>query len=63
MRQQVGLIEQDRESISYAAVLDDELAVHIGLAKPELGIDEDPPLCVGGDEADFDRLAGAVADR
>ncbi|MGY4487528.1 hypothetical protein ACVWWR_006719 [Bradyrhizobium sp. LM3.2] len=51
------MIEQDREGISYGAVLDDELAVHIGLAKPELGIDEDLPLCVRGDEADCNRFA------
>lgn len=62
LRQEVGLIEQDREGISYGAALDDEVAVHIGLAESELGIDEDLPLRLRSDEAHRDRLAGTVAD-
>ncbi|MGY4288339.1 hypothetical protein ACVWXO_007559 [Bradyrhizobium sp. LM2.7] len=56
------MIEQDCEGISYGAALDDELAVHVGFAKPKFGIDEDLALRIRGGEADFHRLSGTVAD-
>src|ERR1700759_4663021 len=57
-----GLLPRNEgEEIRDRALLDHEGTVHIGLAEPELGIEEGAPLRRLGGETYRDRRAGAVA--
>ena len=60
-RQHVGLVEQDGQRVGDRAVLDHESAFHVDFAERKLGIEQNPPLGVAGQEPHRDRLAGAVA--
>ena len=57
------LARNEGEEIHDRALLDHEGTVHIGLAEPELGIEQGPPLRRLGRETYRDRRAGAVAEQ
>ena len=60
-RRRDGGALQHREHVGDRALLDDQRAVHVGLAEPELGIEHDAAFRGGRGETKRDRLAGAVA--
>src|SRR5674476_671352 len=55
------LAEHDGQYIGDRALLDHETAVHVGFAKPQLGIEQDVPFGGAGGKANRDRFTGAVA--
>lgn len=59
--QDVGLIEQNAQRIGDATLFDDKTAIHVGLAKCKLGVEESSALGIVGEEADGDRIARSVA--
>ena len=56
------LPHQDRQHVRDRALLDDESAVHVGFAQPQLGIEQDRALRRGVGKAHGDRRAAAVAE-
>ena len=61
-RGDVFLPQQYRERIRDRALLDDECAVHVGLAQSQFGIEQDCALGFGVGKANGDRRAAAVAE-
>src|SRR4051794_41500774 len=60
-RQYLGLVHQDGERVSDRALFDDEGAFHVDFAERELGVQQHPPLGVGGQEPGANRITGPVA--
>ena len=57
-----ALAEHDGEDVGDRALLDDDAAIHIGFAEPELGIDQDVTLRRPRGKADRHRRAGPVPE-
>src|SRR5260370_24208015 len=60
-RQNLGLIEQDRERVRDRAIFNDETPLHIDFAERKLRVEQNPAFGVGGEESHVDRLAGSIA--
>jgi hypothetical protein len=57
-----ALREHHRQHVRDRSLLDDERAVHIGFAEPQLGIEQHATLGCGGGKADCDRGTATVAE-